>query len=201
MKEKICSFQCSENELRSFLKDAEAGLVKKDYDAYSLDVILKCNDLYNSCKISYKYLTLWVDAYTYLFEPLKCGKLSKKELLLLEIADSVCSLAYYESEQTGTLDWSIDAFLLLDSIYNNLDKWEVSYSVTQGQYYNGIVNNVDIILVNHADKKYIRFDKSYREDEDMSLDGNWLSLTELNFYEMELRNMGFEKLEKYKRFL
>ena len=197
MKEKICNFECSEAELREFLKNVEDGLVKKDFDAYSLDVILKCIDLYDRNQISYKYLTLWVDAYAFFFEPFIDAELSKKELLLFQIADFVCSLAYYEREQTDTLSWSIDTFLLFDSIYNNLDKWDLSYSFTKGQYYDGIVNTIDAILVNHTDMKYIWLGKSYKGEKRISIDGKWLSLTELNFYETELSNMGFEKLKKF----
>ncbi|MBQ4585983.1 MAG: hypothetical protein IJA82_07250 [Clostridia bacterium] len=197
MKEKICNFECSEAELNEFLKNAEAGLVKKDFDAYSLDVILKCIDLYNNNKMTYKYLTLWVDAYAYLFEPLLSEIISKKELVLFEIADFVGALSYYEREQTDTLDWSIDTFLLYDSIFKELDKWELSYSITKGQYSDGIVNTIEAILVNHTDMKYILLDKFYKGDKNVSLEGNWLALSELNFYEMELSNLGFKKLKKF----
>lgn len=193
MKEKICNFECSEAELNEFLKNAEAGAVSKDLGAYSLDVILKCIDLYNEGKMTSIYLKLWVEAYAYLLDSIK-EENSKKEFLLSVIADYVRSFA---RESKGSLESYRNTVLLYDSIYKSLDEWSLTYSVTQKRYpTDEIVNDIEAVFENPSSMEYIILYKSVRGDFPIELEGKWLGLTDLSFYEIQLDNFSFTRLKK-----
>lgn len=197
MKEKICNFECSEAELNEFLKNAEAGAVSKDLGAYSLDVILKCIDLYNEGKMTCGYLELWAKAYAYLFDILK-EENSKKEFLLVAIADCIRSMATDKRVQNGTLEWARDTFVLLDSIYKNTDSWDLCYSVVQKRYpTDEVVSDIEAIFTNGENMSYIILYKSFKGDLPISLEGKYLSLTELNFYEAQHDDYCFTRLRKF----
>jgi hypothetical protein len=197
MKEKICNFEASEVELRRYLEEIESEGALKDSGAYSLDTILKCIDLYGKGEVSCGYLELWAKAYAYLFDILK-EENSKKEFLLVAIADCIRSMATDKRVQNITLEWARDTFVLLDSIYKNTDSWDLCYSVVQKRYpTDEVVSDIEAVFTNAENMSYIILYKSFKGEFPIFLEGKYLSLTELNLYEAQLGDYSFTRLKKF----
>lgn len=198
MKEKICKIGLSIGELNEILGKINAGLVERDRGAYSLNTILSFIDAYSEGKIDSIQLELWGRAYSYLFEPvITILPVSKKELLLLEIAQNVASLYRFERDKSLPLSASKKYFELLDSIGQELDKWDSYFSTSYMHYPDGeIVGVVEIELVNHKDKLHLNLNKTLRDGNELNLEGNHLGVLELNQFVAEIKDKGYTTLKR-----
>ncbi len=118
---KICSLECSLNELKSFFDGIENR--KFDTDSpfkkyYSFDLIKEALDRYKSGEISCEYLRYWTNAYNLIIkggffsaEIIDEDEMTQAQFAESEISSLLDSLSFIDEPEKSEIDYYLELFL------------------------------------------------------------------------------------------
>jgi hypothetical protein len=204
--DKICSVNCSDQELKEFKR----GIERRKFDTdnafdkyYSIESILKCFDLYKTGKISEKFLADWAYAYDFIImggfkrmenEDSKMDTTLKK-VISWEISDWLDSLSFAYMYDTLEIDDYSNGLCTMDAIYKNIDDWNAFYSYTGMKYDNGEdFSNIYVLLVNDKSREFIIFENDGCDFREYKLQANLCEEAALEQMMRDLKNMGYKEL-------
>ena len=207
MFEKICGLTCTLEELKKF----NSRIDEKEFDIdnsfekyYSLDVILKCIQLYKDKRITDKYLAYWCNAYDWIIMGGFKGKANDENeknidvatILIWDISDWLDSLSFFDYDaEDYELDTYIANFRILDSIYKNHKKWEIFYSVVTDTYDDGeAINNISVLFVNKAKNVYYTLASDGCDFKECVLDEELTETQDIDTIISDLKTKGYKEL-------
>ena len=173
LKEKICSFDCSLEELCDFSR--HRGQRKTDYfkKYFNIETVSRCFELYFEGKLTHEYVSEWAYAYALIlkgypkfsFERDYNKPLMRKdliEILILDILDCVTEYSYDAAtlgEDPDDLRYWQDVLTILDRIYKERREWQPYYCFDEDLDDDGVSCDSDTLLisfVNHKTKEFYR---------------------------------------------
>ena len=205
MFEKICGVACTLEELKCF----NSKIDEKEFDIdnsfgkyYSLDVILKCIQLYKDKRITDKYLAYWCNAYNWIIMGGFKGKANDKKkktidvatILIWDISNWLDSLSFFNA-QYFDLNKYIGNFRVLDSIYKNLKKWEAFYSFSADTYDDGeSVNDINVLFTNKTKNVYYTLASDGCDFKECVLDEELTETQDIGTIISDLKAKGYKEL-------
>ena len=164
---KICGISCTLKELKGFA----SKMPKMEFDVedcfekyYSLDTILRAIMLCKDGKISADYFAYWCCAYNWIImggfqskiNDANEKNISLETMLIWEISDALDSLAFYNTApECYDLDWYINDFCILDTLYRHGEEWTVYYSFSKEKdAFDDPLNAIDLLLISEGEKAY-----------------------------------------------
>ena len=205
MLEKICGVTCTLEELKSFnykIDEKEFDIDNPFEKYYSLDVILKCIQLYKDKRITGKYLAYWCNAYNWIIMGGFKGKASDENeknvdvatILIWDISNRLDSLWFFVAKYHD-LDMYIGNFRILDSIYKNHKKWEIFYSFGTETYDNGEpANDISVLFISKTKNVYYTLASDGCDFKECVLDEELTETQDIDTIISDLKAKGYKEL-------
>lgn len=203
--EKICGLTCTYDELKYF----NSKIDEKEFDVdnsfekyYSLDVILKCIQLYKDKRITGKYLAYWCNAYDWIIMGGFKGKASDENeknvdvatILIWDISDWLDSLSFFDAGFYD-LDEYVSNFRILDSIYKNHKKWEIFYSFGTDTYDDyEPVNDISVLFISKTKNVYYTLASDGCDFRECVLDEELTETQDIGTIISDLKAKGYKEL-------
>ena len=197
--EKICSLTCTYDELKRFnskIDEKELDVDNSFEKYYSLDVILKCIQLYKDKRITDKYLAYWCNSYNWIIMggfQFK-GKADVATILIWTISGWLDSLSFFDAAYHN-LDAYIANFRALDSIYKNHKKWEIFYSFGTDTYDDyEPVNDISVLFINKTKNVYYTLSSDGCDFKECVLDEELTETQDIGTIISDLKAKGYKEL-------
>lgn len=192
--EKVCRVECTFDELEAKeLIEMEFDYEKPFEKYYKLDRILLAIQKYQKHSITAQYLAYWANTYNWIINggfktEEKKTKSSLEQIILWEISDTLDALSFFDGKKYYNLKWFSNVFSTLDLILHSFEKWQVYYVFSS-------YGNAYILLTNEELLRYVLFEPSYEEEDEILHDFEKLETEEMKQKIKSLKKLHFKDLK------
>lgn len=212
--QKVCNMTCSEQELTTL--SSQLSVTDFDLDHpfekyYSLSTIEKVINQYLDGKITDHYLAHWMNTYNWMIsaaaqDETNDAKYTLQEYIQYEISDTLDALSFFDETDFENIDADtpksyqspkaylidcLERFKYYDSIYQNLNNFEIYYQIISEKGQDDIL---EFLCLNHSNKTYLFLDIDIYSKGDQ-IAATRLTATELDTKVQDLKKSGYQLIE------
>ncbi len=196
--EKICSVNCTIEELEPFLikiDEKEFDLDNAFEKYYQVKNILKAIKRYDNNEVDAEYLACWANAYNWIINAgfkVRYDTVSVKDIVEWDISEWLDSLSFFDGDEISlSIDYKTK-FKRLDYLYQTIDAWDC---VFVREEIDDEAFDATMLFVNHKTKEFIVID-GYYVNYDIKMDIKEVNKKELNKMVMRFRMRGYHNLKR-----